>query len=638
MTTDSVINDSTLRSIPPLRPAERLVREPPDKPTEAHITLFEGGVPFDLRQRRQWVVWRREERDGKATKVPYAPRARTHGGRDWKRASPTNPETWGTLAEAWAALRLGKFSGVGFVFTPGDRLVGIDLDHCRDPSTGTVASWATGIIERFDSYSEISPSGTGVHVIVACSLPLPPGNRQGDIEIYQQGRYFAITGDVLDAGRRPAVIADRTADLLAWHAELFGQADPVPFAPPKVEQLPVALADQEVIDRACAAANGPKVRRLLDGETSDYPSASEADLALCRLLAFYTQDPDQLDRLVRRSALYRRKWERADYRDAVLRTAISSLTATFDPAYRSPRPIPPRSDPASPADPDLLPAPGDVPDDPAVLRRLLAEQARVLSAEREQRRAAEAKAAMLERVHSTGSRILGNRALGQARLTALVLSRFFANLESAQGRPMTAPAHLSLQWVADRVGISDDVAGKHVTSLADAGLILKTRRTIPGYVDQETGELVPTRTEVWVMPRATSASAFAEAAAAYELPDPVAGDKRTRWGGKRERRLICADHPGAAVIRTTHDACAECGSILAETSEVIVPALGSNPDEDAARMPWEMTGEDEYSEAGDGHPAPNLSPNAGSGDHEEDAAGGGGVDPHLAGIPHVSVE
>jgi putative DNA primase/helicase len=145
-------------------------------------------VPAELRARPAWVVWRHEERDGKATKVPYRPTSPD------VRASATDMLTWGTFAEALTACERGEADGVGFVFSSGDPYCGVDLDGCRDPKTGEIERWARKIVAALDAYSEISPSGTGIHVIVRGKAP---NRRRGPVEVYSSERYFCVTGEVL---------------------------------------------------------------------------------------------------------------------------------------------------------------------------------------------------------------------------------------------------------------------------------------------------------------------------------------------------------------------------------------------------------------------------------------------------------
>src|SRR5215204_7547314 len=110
----------------------------------------------NIRDLRQWLCWRLEERDGKPTKVPYSPPT-------GERAKSTDPETWAGYREAVRAHKEYGYDGIGFVFTSEDDFCGVDLDGCLTPETGEIEPWAQEIIEELDSYTEISPSGIGVH-------------------------------------------------------------------------------------------------------------------------------------------------------------------------------------------------------------------------------------------------------------------------------------------------------------------------------------------------------------------------------------------------------------------------------------------------------------------------------------------
>ena len=171
-------------------------------------------IPPDMKARRQWIVWCYEDHGRpKPAKVPYYPTTK-------KRASSTDPSTWGTYAEAIAAYQQGEFDGVGFVFSKDDPYTGVDLDGCRDPETGHLEPWAAEVVARVDSYSEASPSGTGVHTLArGCR---PAGSRKkGSVEMYDCARFFTVTGEHL--GGTPTTIEDRTAELAALHAEVFGK-------------------------------------------------------------------------------------------------------------------------------------------------------------------------------------------------------------------------------------------------------------------------------------------------------------------------------------------------------------------------------------------------------------------------------
>lgn len=159
-------------------------------------------VPQEMKSLPNWVLWRLEERDGKSTKVPYT----TTG----KLASTVDPETWTTFDLALTAC--GNYSGIGWAIIPP--YVGVDFDKCRDPKTGTIQQWAIDAIKGLDSYTELSPSGAGFHIIVKGEIP-PGGNRRGAVEMYTSGRYFTVTGEHL--GWTPLAVNQR--DLAAFHTK-----------------------------------------------------------------------------------------------------------------------------------------------------------------------------------------------------------------------------------------------------------------------------------------------------------------------------------------------------------------------------------------------------------------------------------
>ena len=169
--------------------------------TPGNLVIAEN-IPEELRGLEQWVNWRFEERDDKLTKVPYTPGT-------VRRASSTDPTTWSTFEEAFAAYEFGfddlsdieygepSYDGIGFAFSDGDPFCGVDLDKCRNPETGGIAPWAMEIISRVpEGYIEASPSGTGAHIIIRASVR-GGGMRRGPVEMYSRGRYFTITGHVL---------------------------------------------------------------------------------------------------------------------------------------------------------------------------------------------------------------------------------------------------------------------------------------------------------------------------------------------------------------------------------------------------------------------------------------------------------
>ena len=147
-------------------------------------------IPKEMQILPQWICWRLTNvSDGeggfKQTKVPFRV--------DGRHASTTDPRDWTTFERACAALERGEFTGIGFVFTRDSGFVGVDLDKCRDPETGETEPWAKAILNELASYTELSQSERGWHVIVRASLP-QGGNRKGRVEMYDHDRYFVMTG------------------------------------------------------------------------------------------------------------------------------------------------------------------------------------------------------------------------------------------------------------------------------------------------------------------------------------------------------------------------------------------------------------------------------------------------------------
>lgn len=296
--------------------------------------------PPELAALPQWVCWRLEqaaERGGKDTKIPYSPKT-------GKKASSTNPQTWSTLDVALAAVDKYLYTGVGFVFTREGSIVGIDIDHCRDPESGALNEEATAILARARSYTEISPSGTGLHIFVKGAMP-EGGNKNSrtGVEMYAHSRFFTMTGQRLPD--TPELVAE-DSDALAWVHETY-------VKPPRKEKKKrgkrgakkaAALSDEDVLEKARTAGNFEEFAALWDGRwEGSYASQSEADMALCCKLAFWTnRNAEQIDRLFRQSKLLREKWDKvhhasgATYGAETVEKAIEATTSVYSPDGDSP--------------------------------------------------------------------------------------------------------------------------------------------------------------------------------------------------------------------------------------------------------------------------------------------------------------
>jgi hypothetical protein len=286
------------------------------------VAFNTANIPEELRAESSWVAWRVEERDGKPTKVPINP------NRPGSRASSTDRSTWGTFAQAVETARTAGF-GIGFVFANG--FVGIDIDKGVD-ANGVLSTEAQRIVKHFNSYTEISPSGTGVHIIVAGTWS--DSGRRGHLssgeglEAYSSGRYFTVSGRHLQG--TPPTVEERQDELDLFHTEFFGTSNAEELA-----ASPVDATDEELLNAARAAQNGDKFAKLFDrGDAGDYNGdTSAADFALLTMLAFWTgRDKERIERLFSASALGKReKWLRADYRDRSITGACKLVEDTYKP-------------------------------------------------------------------------------------------------------------------------------------------------------------------------------------------------------------------------------------------------------------------------------------------------------------------
>lgn len=258
-------------------------------------------IPSELINSPKWVLWRREEvsngRNSRVTKVPYQPCG--------YHASATEERTWSDYRTVERARR--HYDGIAYVITPDSGLVGIDMDNCIQD--GKLSSFAAHVVNRLDSFAEVSQSGQGVHIMVRAQLP-GMGRKTEQCEMYCGPRAWCITGDHLSGTRD--TIEPRQEEICALHRRLF------PSLYIQQERLKskryenfyrTNLSDEEVIRRCMTM---PKFVRLFrHGDTTEYAQdQSRAELAMINQLSLFTRDPEQIDRIYRQSALSRDKWDR----------------------------------------------------------------------------------------------------------------------------------------------------------------------------------------------------------------------------------------------------------------------------------------------------------------------------------------
>jgi putative DNA primase/helicase len=309
-------------------------------------------IPNEIKAKRQWVLWKLESRNGKKTKLPYQ---RTN-----KLASVDDSKTWDSFVNVIntydSELYKNYFSGIGFVFC--NDYVAIDFDHVIVENS--IESWVLEWIEKFKSYTEISQSGTGLHILAKGSIP-GHKRRKGNIEMYSEKRYFALTGNVF-GGYTEIRDCQKEIDELYFsrleEGENLFNCDSKPvkvqenkgnqntreereedennFANRAIGLQNIDFGAKEidsnhimydlVLKKLKESKNKDKFLSLWSGDISSYGNdESLADLALCSLIAFYVQDFKAIEEIFCMSGLYREKWNREDYRKRTIQKAISGL-------------------------------------------------------------------------------------------------------------------------------------------------------------------------------------------------------------------------------------------------------------------------------------------------------------------------
>jgi len=281
------------------------------------LTVLPDAIPALLRKRDHWAVWRGE---WNRAKNKYDKHICQVGG--FFQASPTDPAHWTSFEHAFAAYETGRYHGLAFALTLDDGIVGFDVDHARHPLNGAIPGFIRDLIAGLDTYTEISPSNTGLRAFAFGKLPDGKGRvkdklghyREIKLEIYA-AHFFNVTGHRL--ARSPATIKSRQRAINAIMEEYFPKPVAVP-APMQANTQALSIDDSAVIEIACRACNGAAFSALYyDGDTSKHGcDPSSADLALLSYIAFYSGNTEQNERLFTASALGQRdKWTtRLDYR------------------------------------------------------------------------------------------------------------------------------------------------------------------------------------------------------------------------------------------------------------------------------------------------------------------------------------
>jgi putative DNA primase/helicase len=287
-------------------------------------------IPPALKSRPNWVVWGLPNAPPKA---PFNPASLLIG-----RPAPAKAgvrETWNTYESASFCVKRGLARGIGYEFDGGG-LYGVDLDHVMG-ADGRLTPEAREIVGLLDSYTEISPSGMGIHIFVFAPDAAIARHRKKDgfVEIYGEARYFTVTGDVY-GGVKP--IANRTAELQAVH-DKFLPPDP---ARTPITRLPPAPAPDLEHERflRMGLARDKVFAALWEGERRNGNESADDQAFMNKLAYWLSADPAAMIRAFLQSPHYgqkddahKRKCERADYLPKTAQKAADTVHSTARADY-----------------------------------------------------------------------------------------------------------------------------------------------------------------------------------------------------------------------------------------------------------------------------------------------------------------
>lgn len=289
-----------------------------------------SAIPDELRELQQWCCFRLQKRGDKVTKIPV--NANTGGP-----GKSNDESTWSDFDTALAAIDAYQLDGLGFYFK--EPYFGVDIDDVR----GDIERYQQGdhddnivseFVDMMCSYSEISVSGNGIHILLKGDLP-EGARRKGNVEMYDSGRFFVMTGKQI--GPYSRIEEDDYGKIGYLHNKYLASSEVQHEQTPANNETGSELAEDEIIRIASASKNGTRFQFLLNGGWEQfYDSQSEADMAFANDLAFWTnRDFTKMDSIFRQSSLYREKWDRkqnsSTYGADTLAKAINDCRNSFQP-------------------------------------------------------------------------------------------------------------------------------------------------------------------------------------------------------------------------------------------------------------------------------------------------------------------
>ena len=262
--------------------------------------FYPKNIPLEMRKNKNWVLFKKID-NPKNSNHPLKMMISLEGR--WHKAKSTDNKDWSTFTKTLQTLNRTNFDGMAYVLDQD--IVFIDVDNSIDED-GNLSSLACELLETFpNTYAEKSCSGRGIHIFLKGKLDINSMKRNDSIglEIYDSKRFCCMTGDIISQTKE---ICDYQDKLNKITNKYLGKRETISLD--NIRQ-PISLNNNEILKKALNSKVGYKISKLYQGDYSDYPSRSNADMALMNYLAFYTKDPNQLDLIMRSSGLYREKWD-----------------------------------------------------------------------------------------------------------------------------------------------------------------------------------------------------------------------------------------------------------------------------------------------------------------------------------------
>ena len=295
------------------------------------MTTYLSNIPNELKQLNNWCVWKFEKRNGKRTKIPF-------NAETGEFAKSNDKRTWSSYE---TAVNAEGVDGIGFFFEPP--YLGIDIDDIDDDlhrfkQGDKLDNIVSEFNEAFKSYTEVSPSGNGLHIIVKGKIP-GSRRRKGNIEMYDSGRFFTMTGKTIGKYKDVTEVSEQVFKTIY---EKYLPNNTVKYPTTNNYQQNIHnLSEIDVINEIYKSKQAKLFDDLMKGNYEPYyTSHSEADMALANILAFWcARDYSQMDSIFRQSNLYRDKWDEkrknSTYGEQTLFKAINEANNIYTPKQQT---------------------------------------------------------------------------------------------------------------------------------------------------------------------------------------------------------------------------------------------------------------------------------------------------------------